>query len=119
MEKQEPNRIAWKSGDLVLHESDAKNYRMLMRVIGYKGELCRTVYVYGPEYIDEEGNVTVWENKIGVLHNPAKFGVDVNKVVTLKLSPVDVLRILHHIRERERTLTYPILNQLDIDWQCW
>lgn len=116
----EPNTTRWEVGDLVLHKEDSKSYRMLMQVVGYTktGDLCRTIYVYGPEYETEEGP-QVWENPIGRLYDPAELGVDVNKDVALTLKPWELLRVLHHIRERERTLTYPILNQLGLDWQCW
>ena len=76
----EPNKTLWKIGDLVIHDADAKEKRMLMRVIGYRkneSEVCET------EYLDDElrkswcvgkfhGRIF---NHIRVLHDPAIFGI--------------------------------------------
>ena len=31
----EPNTVKWKPGDLVLHDADAKEWRVMMRVVNY------------------------------------------------------------------------------------
>ena len=72
-----PNVIQWKVGDLVLHDCDAKEGRMLMRVVGFtRNGLVRTAYV-DSELQRQWG----WPprsrliNRMVVLHDPARFGV--------------------------------------------
>jgi hypothetical protein len=68
----EPNTTTWKLDDLVIHDADAKNVNMLMRVIGYTTDgQCRTVYV---DDTRRRGNVFV--NDIKYLHDPARFGIE-------------------------------------------
>lgn len=64
-----PNTNRWKKGDLVLHYADAKEARMLMRVIGYTrvGDLCKT------QYVESDRKRTVLENDIKYLLDPADF----------------------------------------------
>lgn len=71
-----PNTRRWQVGDIVIHDADAKNAKMLMRVIGYDavtGE-CITAYLY-PKYI--LGMDKPCTNDIRYLHDPAKFGLSV------------------------------------------
>ena len=75
----EPNLIQWKRGDIVIHDADAKDSRMLMRVVGYlRNGLCRTVYVnkerqrgWGYE------RVSRLINRVAVLHDPVRFSIEI------------------------------------------
>lgn len=64
------NTTHWNIGDLVLHDADAKEPRMFMRVTGYTREgLVLT------KYIDPTRNgKNTWKNDIKYLHAPDKFG---------------------------------------------
>ena len=66
----EPNTTKWEIGDIVIHDADAKNERMLMRVIGYEdnGKLIT-------EYIKFESPDKTYTNRIEVLHAPSLFGI--------------------------------------------
>lgn len=67
-----PNERQWFPGDLVLHDADAKRAEMLMLVVFVtRGGLVRT------RYLDYRQPRTVYENRIAVLHDPARFGVAV------------------------------------------
>lgn len=60
-----PNTIHWKTGDIVIHDKDAKCDHMLMRVIGYTRDgLCKT------EYVEQTKRRTIYENEIKFLHDP-------------------------------------------------
>jgi hypothetical protein len=66
----EPNTTQWQKGDIVIHDADAKEACMLMRVIGYTRDgLCKT------KYVDKSRKRTVWKNGIEFLHDPARFGI--------------------------------------------
>lgn len=66
------NTTRWQPGDLVIHEADAKTVDMLRQVIGYTPEgLCRTVYLNSRRW-----GRAVYEDEIGVLHDPAQFEID-------------------------------------------
>ncbi len=74
----EPNATHWQPGDLVVHDADAKEPRMLMKVIGYRKDgLCRT------EYIDADVKQK-WKrarsgalvNELRALHDPRRFGIE-------------------------------------------
>lgn len=80
----EENKTQWKVGDLVLHDADAKRPEMLMKVIGYaKDGRCKTRYAEPNQMngdalrIKMRQKPEVWENGIRVLHDPARFGVNV------------------------------------------
>lgn len=64
------NTTRWKPGDLVIHDADAKESRMLMRVTGYSktNGLCIT------RYLDPERR-KIYENDIKYLLDPAPFGL--------------------------------------------
>lgn len=78
----EPNTKHWEIGDLVIHDADAKQSEMLMRVIAYTPEgLCVTRYavpnkINGDEIlIKMRRKAKVWENDITYLHAPERFGI--------------------------------------------
>jgi hypothetical protein len=66
-----PNTIQWKKGDIVIHWADAKEPKMLMRVIGYTRDgLCKT------QYVDPNRTRQVWTNRVTSLLNPKDFRLD-------------------------------------------
>lgn len=79
------NTRRWQLGAIVIHDADAKQVEMLMRVTGYNprtGE-CQTVYVQS-DYLP--GMDRPCENDIKFLHDPRKFGLqakqaDQNKAI--------------------------------------
>lgn len=67
----EANTNHWVKGHIVIHDADAKEPRMLMRVIGYTRDgLCKT------QYCSRWLRRTVWKNEIKFLHDPARFGIN-------------------------------------------
>jgi hypothetical protein len=80
----EANTIAWKMGDLVIHDDDAKRPDMLMRVLnriasGPNKGCFRTRYAY-PQHQPKEWQRKVWVNPIDKLHDPKLFNIDTKKV---------------------------------------
>lgn len=71
----EPSTVLWEPGDLVLHDADAKEPRMLMRVLRY-GRDGRCVTVYHTGGVDGKCR-RQWKNRPAVLHDPARFGIAV------------------------------------------
>lgn len=69
-----PNTQRWRKDDLVLHDADAKEPKMLMRVIGYTrdDDLCKTQYVF-PYH-----KRTIYKNDLKYLHDPTDwfYGAD-------------------------------------------
>jgi hypothetical protein len=73
----EPNAIKWRPGDRVLHDADAKNAGMLMRVLARnRNGMVRT------EYLDPvlqkrwgKGRRSTLINPLEALHDPERFGV--------------------------------------------
>lgn len=64
----EANTFRWRKGDIVLHDGDAKEPKMLMVVIGYtRAGLCKT------QYMDKRKRRTIYKNDIAYLHNPERF----------------------------------------------
>lgn len=64
-----PNTTHWNLGDLVLHDADAKEPRMFMRVVGYtKDGLCRT------KYVSNSRSRGVLVNPIDALHGISLWG---------------------------------------------
>lgn len=64
------NEIQWRKGDIVIHDADAKEPKMLMKVIGYTRDgLCKT------QYISRDHKRTVWKNDIQYLHKPEMFKI--------------------------------------------
>lgn len=65
------NTVRWRKGEIVIHDSDAKEPKMLMVVIGYSRDgLCKT------QYVSREHKRTVWKNEIAFLHEPSQFGIN-------------------------------------------
>lgn len=66
-----PNKIQWRRGDIVIHDADAKEPKMLMRVVGFTRDrdLVKT------QYIDKSHKRTVWKNPMESLHDPVQFGL--------------------------------------------
>lgn len=80
----EANKTQWKVGDLVLHDADAKRPEMLMKVVGYARDgRCKTRYAEANQMNGDalrlklRQEAELWENGISVLHDPARFGVNV------------------------------------------
>ncbi len=71
------NTRHWQIGDLVIHDADAKQVEMLMRVAGYcrRTGMCRTKYVQ-PGYYDCMRKAAML-NELKYLHDPALFGLEV------------------------------------------
>jgi hypothetical protein len=66
----EPNTTHWLKGDFVLHDMDAKEPKMLMRVIGYTRDgLCKT------QYVNTNLRRTIWKSELKYLHEPERFGI--------------------------------------------
>lgn len=64
----EPNTRTWRKGDVVIHDADAKEPKMFMRVLGYTREgLVKT------KYISKALPRKVWENEQKYLHHPDRF----------------------------------------------
>ena len=73
----EANRVEWKTGDYVIHDSDAKQADMLMVVIGRSRDGgFRTRYAF-PSELPRSWRRRVWRNTIDPLHDPRRFGIDV------------------------------------------
>lgn len=97
----EANTVAWKMGDLVIHDDDAKRADMLMKVIsriasGPRKGMFRTRYAY-PQHQPKVWRTKVWVNSIEKLHDPKRFGIDTTRV------PVD--RFSRDLEERRITNT--------------
>lgn len=71
-----PNTHHWLRGARVIHDADAKNSHMLMRVVGYSktNGLCITHYLE-PKYLP--GMRGRFLNDIKCLHDPLQFGIAV------------------------------------------
>lgn len=80
----EPNTVHWRPGDLVLHDSDAKERHMLMRVVNYATDgRCRTEYLFdSPDRrrMWRRGKRSTLLNPTVVLHDPARFGIDAKTI---------------------------------------
>jgi len=70
----EPNTVRWQPGAVVIHDADAKKREMLMVVTSYHSKTgeCRTKYLY-----PEPGRKRCYLNDIRYLHDPARFGLQV------------------------------------------
>lgn len=67
----EPNAIQWQKGAIVIHDADAKEPKMLMRVTGFSKKglaLCR--------YVDKDKKPTIYPNRLEVLLAPERFGLN-------------------------------------------
>lgn len=69
----EANTTQWKPGDLVLHDADAKEMAMLMKVRAIRPDgFVKTRYIH-PAY--GKSTQKVYVNDMACLHDPARFGV--------------------------------------------
>ena len=84
----EPNTITWRIGDVVIHDMDAKEKRMLMVVERYlKNGLYLTRY-YFPQvthcrlcgHKTEKRIDKIFKNDKKYLHDPRRFGIDPDKL---------------------------------------
>lgn len=65
------NTIRWRKDAIVIHHADAKEPRMLMRVVGYTRDgLCKT------QYVDKRRARTIWKNDPANLLDPNGFGMN-------------------------------------------
>ena len=64
----EPNDIQWRRGDIVIHDADAKEPKMLMKIVGFtRSGLAKT------QYVDKRRQRKIWVNHMSVLHDPKRF----------------------------------------------
>lgn len=81
----EPNKIRWKPGDIVIHDADQKSPYMLMMVVGYlKDGRCETRYL-NPRTTTMQRR---YANRLDVLHDPKRFGIDVDHVPISALTDI-------------------------------
>lgn len=73
----EANTRQWQVGDIVIHDGDAKEPKMLMRVTGEQ-ENGR----YTTHYLHPGQPRKFYENACAELHDPALFGIDVQRIST-------------------------------------
>ena len=76
------NATKWLPGDLVLHDADAKETKMLMIVVGVSAdqEMVTTIYLkdvpeptMGKKDISNLPKVELWTNTYRCLHDPSQF----------------------------------------------
>lgn len=66
----EPNSEQWPRGAIVIHDYDAKEPKMLMKIIGYtRGGLAKC------QYVDRRKKREIYPNEFGYLHSPEQFGM--------------------------------------------
>lgn len=68
------NTTVWARGDYVIHEYDSKFEDMLMRVLSVAGDGTFTTR-YADETMHRFYGHKMWTNKLGDLHDPARFGI--------------------------------------------
>lgn len=66
----DPNTIHWRRDDIVIHDADAKEPRMLMRIIDFDEQGLAQC-----QYVDKRHDRDIYTNRIAVLHDPARFGI--------------------------------------------
>lgn len=72
-----PNTTHWGIGDIVIHDADAKEGYMLMRVIGYTKEgLVKTRYVYGEWFGKSKRKPETYLNDLKYLHDPKRWEIE-------------------------------------------
>lgn len=65
-----PNTTHWRKGDIVLHDADAKEPRMLMKVIGFTRDgKVKT------QYCDLNHKRTIYRNEFKYLHDTKQWGI--------------------------------------------
>jgi len=85
----------WKSGDIVIHDSDSKEHKMLMVVLSVDDTgMAKTLYFNIREIVPKciirkfdsfekipfkvlKQYLQVWENDLQYLHDPARFGIKI------------------------------------------
>jgi hypothetical protein len=73
-----PNTTHWEIGNIVIHDADAKRADMLMKVIGFSRDgMVKLCYVKNTPF---HNNKTIYLNRMCVLHDPKRFGIDVEEV---------------------------------------
>jgi len=72
------NRREWHLGDLVLHDRDAKERRMVRLVIGFKDGLVRTRYAFR-QLLPAGWCNRVMLDRPRTLLNPRRFHISVNR----------------------------------------
>jgi hypothetical protein len=92
----EPNTIHWGWDDIVIHWCDAKEPRMLMRVIGYTRDgLVKT------QYVDRRHKRTVWKNDIKNLLDPRDFKLEScnfsQRAIESYQSEFEAVRLWNHV----------------------
>jgi hypothetical protein len=66
----EANTKRWKTGDIVIHDADSKEPKMLMVVLGYSRDgQVRT------KYVSKARKQRVMKNYLDCLHEPERFGI--------------------------------------------
>lgn len=79
----EPNTKEWQVGDLVIHDADAKDHKMLMVVTrikkptGYEFRECRGL-LYCTKYLNDSRKHQ-YENILSELHDPARFNIGITE----------------------------------------
>jgi len=74
----EENERYWMPGAIVIHDGDAKNERMLMRVIATKTDSLG-FDLYKTEMLDKTVDKKTFWNEKKYLHDPERFGITVPK----------------------------------------
>jgi hypothetical protein len=66
----EENTIQWRIGDIVIHDADAKEPRLFMRIDGFTLDglaMCR--------YVNPNQGQGIYKNRLASLHDPSRFGL--------------------------------------------
>lgn len=71
--QNKPNKIKWKIGDIVIHDSDEKIPHFLMVITDAE----RSDKLYRTKYLNRKGFETYYLNHGDFLLDPALFGIDV------------------------------------------
>lgn len=66
----EANTIEWRVGDIVIHDADAKEPKMLMEITGFTGD-----GLYESQYCDNRHEGKIYTNNMASLHDPNRFGI--------------------------------------------
>ncbi len=75
----EENNIDWNIGDIVIHDADAKDERMLAKIVEKKE--TKQGIRYRILYFNKENNYERWWNSIRPLHDTKRFGIDISKFI--------------------------------------
>jgi len=76
----EENKRDWMPNDIVIHDADAKNERMLMRVLGSMTTSLGFALVK-TEYLDKSVSKLVFWNEKKYLHDPTRFNIKIPEKV--------------------------------------